>query len=90
MQVKGSFHVKVYTALSRPNDIADVAYAFRTYGAHPSHHMCGALAPMVLGFYISVWKGRIGLSVPISVWNKVLNDSLKILKTLLYTCKYQR
>lgn len=35
-------------------------------------------------------EGWIGLSEPISVWDKVLNDSLKILKTLLFTCKYQR
>ena len=90
MQVKGSFHVNVYTALSHSYGIAGVVYALRTYGAHPPHHMCGALAPMVLGFYTLVGKGRIGLSEPISVWNKVLNDSLKILKTLLYTCKYQR
>ena len=61
MQVKGSFHVKVYTALSRPNDIAGVAYALRTICVHPPHHMCGALAPMVMGIYTSVGKGRIGL-----------------------------
>ena len=36
---------------------------------------------MVLGIYTLVGKGRIVLSEPISVWDKVLNDSLKILKT---------
>ena len=39
---------------------------------------------MVLGIYTSIGKGRIGLSEPISVWNKVLNDSLK--NTLKHFC----
>ena len=58
MQVKGSFHVNVYTALSHSYGIAGVTYTLRTNGANAPHHMCGALAPMVLGIYISVGMGR--------------------------------
>jgi len=40
VQVKGSFHVNVYTALSHSYGIAGVVYALRTNGAHPPHYMC--------------------------------------------------